>query len=339
MGKRVVILNESLNQWGSRVLISGVDVSQYQRNPLLLWMHTRGEVVGSMRDIRVEGTQITGEPWFDEVTELSKRLKQQWELDSLRMVSANLDVLQVSSDRENIIEKQLRATVTQSKLMEVSIVDMGGLDDALKMTYQGKSLTLASGEDNDLLPLLNKANDDLSDDGSPNINNKNQTNMDLKAIALKLGLSETANESEILSKIETLKGMETANIQLTKERDDLKTEKETLQLSGITAQVDAAITAGKLTADKKQQFITLGKQVGVDTLKLTLDAMVPAVKPMGVIGGAAVGAVGAGGSMQLSSDWKKLSDVPEDKRMEMRSEDKATYMRLYKAEYGIDCKI
>lgn len=339
MGKRVVILNESLNQWGSRVLIAGVDISQYQRNPIMLYMHQRGEVVGNVREVRVEGSQITGEPWFDEVSDLSKRLKQQWELDSIRMVSANLDVKQVSSDRENIIEKQLRATVTQCKLMEISIVDMGGLDDALKMTYQGKSLTLASGEDNELLPLLNKANDDLSDDGSPNINNQNLTNMDFKAIALKLGLSESATESEILSKIELLKGMEQANIALKAESDTLKSEKATLQLSGITAQVDAAITAGKLSADKKEHFITLGNQVGVDTLRLTLESMVPAVKPMGVIGGGAAGGTGAGGNMQLSSDWKKLSDVPSDKLLELRSDDKPTYMKLFKAEYGYECKI
>ncbi len=42
-----------------------------------------------------------------------------------------------------------------------------------------------------------------------------------------------------------------------------------------------------------------------------------------------------GGSVTL--EWKKLSDVPADKIMELRTNDKSTYMKLYKAEYGVDC--
>lgn len=340
MGKRVKISDSSINCYGTRVLTTGLDIDQYLRNSILLYMHWRGEVIGYIKDVKKEGDDVTGEPVFDECTERSRTLLKQWEFGSIKMVSANVEILTTSDDPADIVAGQTRGTVTKSKLIEVSIVDIGGNDNALILSNGGEKLELAAGQDNPALPLLKLANDDLSDDGS-HINNKQKlTNMDkdLKAIALKLGLPESATESEILSRIELLKGMETANLELKKEIDVQKAEKATLQLSGITAQVDAAITAGKLTADKKDQFITLGKQVGVDTLKLTLDAMVPAVKPMGVIGAGAAG--GAGGSgMQLSADWKKLSDVPADKLLELRSEDKPTYMKLYKAEYGIECKI
>ena len=66
MGKRVRLTNDTLNSYGYRVLTSGVDVSQYERNPLLLYMHERGKVIGYMKDIRVEDGEITGEPCFDE---------------------------------------------------------------------------------------------------------------------------------------------------------------------------------------------------------------------------------------------------------------------------------
>lgn len=46
MGKRVRLTNDTLNSYGYRVLTSGVDVSQYERNPLLLYMHERGKVIG-----------------------------------------------------------------------------------------------------------------------------------------------------------------------------------------------------------------------------------------------------------------------------------------------------
>ena len=50
-------------------------------------MHERGKVIGYMKDIRVEDGEITGEPCFDEATELSRQCKKQWEFGSLRMVS------------------------------------------------------------------------------------------------------------------------------------------------------------------------------------------------------------------------------------------------------------
>lgn len=55
MSKRVRISNESVNCYGTRVLTSGLDLSQYQRNPVLLYMHERGTVVGLVKNIKVEG--------------------------------------------------------------------------------------------------------------------------------------------------------------------------------------------------------------------------------------------------------------------------------------------
>lgn len=57
--------------------------------------------------------------------------------------------------------------------------------------------------------------------------------------------------------------------------------------------------------------------------------MNPAQKPTDIIHP-------AGGS-PATSEYKKLSDVPADKMMELRANDKETYMKLYKAEYGVDC--
>lgn len=77
--------------------------------------------------------------------------------------------------------------------------------------------------------------------------------MDFKAIALKLGLPETATEKEILSTIEVLLGYKTANEQLRK-------EKEEIRLAGITTAVENAINERRITAEKKNHFVELGKR-------------------------------------------------------------------------------
>ena len=300
MAKRIVISDESVNCYGTWVKTEGVDISQYEKNPVLLWMHWRGIIIGCIKDVRKEGDKITGEPYFDEVRD--------------EMASAHFEVLETSDAAELIKPGQYRATAIRSKLIETSMVDIGGNDNALPLmlSFKGEELKLSAGEENDSLPLLNNNN-----------NQKNEEKMDYKTIALKLGLLETAGENEILSSIELLLGYKTANQQL-------QQEKEQLQLSAITQTVKEATAKHLILAEKETHFIELGKKVGIDSLKLTFDSMTPIQKPLNLIN-----TTGGGSSMSL--DWKKLSDVPVDKMEELRNNDKTTYMKLYKAEYGVDC--
>lgn len=95
--------------------------------------------------------------------------------------------------------------------------------------------------------------------------------MDIKTLALTLGLPETADEAAVNAKLAELK---TANDDV----ENIRRENEQLKLSQVTAAVDAAIAAKKIPAEKKQHFLDLGKAVGIDTLTATLDAIAPAQK-------------------------------------------------------------
>lgn len=327
MAKRIRISNENLNCYGTWVKTDGADCTQFEKNPVLLYMHWRGVIIGNIRNFKVADGEITGEPYFDEVREESKIAKQQYDKGTLVMCSANFDVLELSEDPAMLKPGQTRPTVTRSKLVEVSMVDIGGNDDALVMlSYQGQELKLAAGEECAALPLL-KLNLNSGAQAPLSNNLQTETEMDFKAIALKLGLPETASENEVLGAITLLLGYKTAN-------ETLRQEKEQLQLAGITQVVDGAIAAHKIMADKKEHFITLGKTTGIESLKLTFDAMSAVVKPTDVLGGKGGAMALAGG---MPTDWKKLSDVPADRLMELRDTDKPSYMKLYRAEYGVDC--
>ena len=84
-------------------------------------------------------------------------------------------------------------------------------------------------------------------------------------------MPETADEAAVLAKVAELKEMETENVTLKKDKADL-------ELAQITAAVETAIGERRLSADKKDHFITLGKSVGLETLKTTLAAMSPATR-------------------------------------------------------------
>lgn len=310
MSKRVRITNNSLNSYGTRVLTAGMDVEQYCRNPVLLYMHDRGNVIGYVKDLKVEGDEITGELMFDEASELSQRCKKQYEFGSLRMVSVGIDIKEMSESPEYLVEGQTRPTVTRSKLFEVSLVDVGANDDAIRLTKDGATIEL--GKDGSCqIPLLNN-----------NIQTIQQ--MELKDFALMLGLAETADEAAIKAEVATLKASKA-------EADQLRKEKETLTLASITQVVETAISEKRINADRKDQFITLGKTTGVEELKNIFAAMTPQQKLSAVI------STQGGSPVAVPATYKKLSEVPADQIMDLRENNREEYARLYKAEYGMDC--
>ena len=339
--KRVRITNERLNSYGTRVLTSGMDLEQYGRNPVLLYMHRRGEVIGLVKDIRKDGDDVTGELVFDEATELSQRCKKQWEFGSLKMVSVGLDILELSDDPTVLVQGQTRPTITRSKLFEVSVVDIGANDDAIVLQKDGVRITLGK-DGGEGLPLLRKAANDGGDPDTKgsqarllhehnNTNPQNKlTTMDKEKIALLLGLPKDADEASIEAAVEKMQAGFAKQQTEAAEVETLRKEIDTLRAARIEQIVNTAIEQKKIGEDRRQQFIELGKKIGAEELEKTFGAMQAQVKLSSLIGG---------GQGPTANDWKKLSDVPTDTLMKLRSEDPARYKQLYEAEYGMECEL
>lgn len=306
--KRVRLTSDGLNSYGFRVLTSGIDLTSYRNNPVLLYMHRRGEVVGIVDNIEVSETEISGELVFDEASELSQKLKKQWEFGSLRMVSLGLDVLESSMDASLLLEGQTNATVTRSRLYEVSLVDVGANYDAYVLRHGDSVVNLCNGNDvaDAIVPRLLSHNEQKTID------------MELKRIALALGLPETSTEDEVMFACEN-------SVKLRGKNAELLAELETLRLSAVESCVDAAISSKLIDESSRGHFVELGKQVGIESLESTFKSMTPRVSLSSQLES------GGGGSV-----WKKLSDVPESELRIMREQDREQYARLYKEEYGVE---
>lgn len=306
--KRIRLTNETVNCYGTWLLTGGGDIRQYKKNPVLLYMHNRGEVIGLLKDIEVDGDEITAEPVFDEASELSCKIKKQYEFGSINMISVGVDIIETSDDKKYIKPGQRYATVTKWKLLECSICDIGANDDAIKLYNKGEVLNLSAEGGYPALPLIN------------NVTNKE---MDLKILALALGLPETATQEDVMKRITALSSVEVECATLRRERD-------ALTLTGITNVVESAITSKKIAVEKKKQFIELGQKIGVDELSSIIESMNPSVKVTDVMN-----LHGGDGH----KEWTKLSEVPSDKLMELREKEPQRYAKLYEAEYGVKCEI
>lgn len=310
--KEAIISTERINSYGSRVLTAGIDLTQYEKNPIVLFMHRRGRKedmpIGIMTNLRVENGILYGTPKFDDDTEDERNISKKWDRGTLRMLSAGLDIIEWSEDPALLVAGQTRPTITKSKLIEVSVVDIGANDDALQvgLYHEGKLLTLAAGEENSHLPLL--ALSTPKDPEKQPQNNNQKKNME--KILLKLGLAPGATEDEAVAAI-----------------GRLQEEKATMSLARITDSVERAIKEKRINADKKEKYLNLGKQIGLDSLNALFADMPPAQKPLDLV--KAVG--GSGTATDVKLTW---ATATADQLVDLRDNNREEYVRLYREHFG-----
>lgn len=314
MPKEAIISSSRLNCYGTRVLTEGIDLEQYLKNPILLYMHRRGSrddmPIGTIENLRREGDFIYGTPRFDGDTEEEKIIAAKWGRSTLRMLSAGIEIVECSDDPQHIVQGQTRPTVVRSKLVEVSIVDIGANDDALQAVrlYNGNNLlTLAKGEESEFLPLLKTTTPTSADKEDVGEQSQTKNQFSMNKILQLLGLAANATEDDAVKAIQLL-----------------KQENDTLHLARITDAVDAAVSEKRITDDKKAHFIALGKSAGIDSLRQTLAMFAPACKPKDVIH--------EGGKQTLNLKWEECSAAQLE---ELRANDREGYVRLYKEHFGI----
>ena len=328
MARDVIISTEAVNSYGSRVLTDGIDLSQYERNPVLLWMHRRSwepgaMPIGNVENLRVEDGKLIGTPVFDQNDDFAKQIESKWENGFLRMASAALEPIETTPDPTLVLPGQTRETVTRSKLIEVSIVDIGGNDEALQLYgEEGKLLKLARGEECPGLPLLQQTKGINAETGKSEKNETikiKSTTMTKEQLAL-LGLAETATEEQATAALILMKG-----------RAD---NASAIELAAVEQAVDLAITERRILGGQREQYIKLGKAAGINMLRDTLNTLPRQKKPNEVIN---LGKQSVPGAGETPRTYTKLSEVPEAERLELRKSNPGEYMRLFKEEYGVDC--
>ena len=313
-GRKVRISNSALNQHGTRVLTEGVELEQYKKNPVLLYMHERGQVIGYMMNVEIQGDDITGDIVFDEVTELSQRCKKQYEAGSLRMVSAGLIIREMSEDPSVLVPGQTRPTITRSRLYEVSVVDIGANDDSLVLRMDGRDMSA------DNLPLLSA----LQTDNTPN-----KKDMELKELNKTLGLQEGATEEQAMSRLNELKATEA-------QLSQIRQQQQEAEMRMIGDMVDQMVSNGLVDTAKREDLLNACKDAGYEAAHKMLSAMnAHRTQPARVSSVIQMGVQSAGGAQA----WYKLSDVPASELMELRTNNRSEYERLYQAEYGMNPEI
>ena len=235
------VLDSTVLTNGMRVMVEGVDISQFQKNPVMLYDHDDWRLpIGRWENIRKENGMILADAVldYDDSDKEVQRIIGKVERGFLKACTAGLVDLEASDDSLLVLPGQTGYTVTKCRLREISITPIGRNHNGLKLyDRDGNVMELTDKTDTKLL---------LSDFiVSPKI----ETKMSKKYLQI-LNLSDTATDEMIEKAVEKLQSdKEAAEGRATKAEGDLnalkladKTEKRNV----FAGEVDEAIRAGRV---------------------------------------------------------------------------------------------
>lgn len=342
--KRVIVTTEAINYYGFRVITDGIDLSLYDDNPTLLWMHIRafGEKtdvilpLGNVIELKVEdhptlGRIITGLPVFDDTDEFAMRIYEKYEAGVIRMASAGLRPEEWSVEPELLRPGQTGATLTKSVLEEISLCDIGGNNEAVQLALynqDGQRIQLSAGGENAVIPLIKH----------PEIE-KVMNKIELTAVraAALIGQQEIKTpeefENKIMEVVQLAAKQKTQIESLSREKIALQEqldEQKTVALNAkIERLVDDAVASRKITEAEKPRYVKLAA-LDFESVEEVLNDKVaqPSVREQ-LSAGKVTALVDASG--QTWSDLDKAG-----KLIQLKKENFNLFNELFKKEFGRD---
>lgn len=187
--KTFIVSDESVNSYGFWVRTMGIHLEKAKQNCPAFFNHETWKVpLGHWENLRVdENSRLLADLVIEGTSDEEKMYIRKIDNGDIRGASIGVDVIALNDDVLQLKPGQTRPALQESELFEISVTPLPGNSNALALRYKGKLVTLTNGQINDSIPipLLNKESD-------------------MKSIALKLGLSETATETQILEAISKL---------------------------------------------------------------------------------------------------------------------------------------
>lgn len=127
MPKGIKVSDATVNSYGFIVLSSGVDLTRFKSNPVLLFNHDTDNVIGRIPDVWVEGDSLyISEPVFDEKDPEALELKRKYDDGFIKGFS--IGIMPSSFGISNDVE-----TVLESELLEISLCPVPSNKNAIRL--------------------------------------------------------------------------------------------------------------------------------------------------------------------------------------------------------------
>jgi HK97 family phage prohead protease len=177
-----IICTEDINRYGFRILLSGLRLDNFRKNPVMLYDHRTYSYmpIGKWDNLRIKDNKLIATAVFADGDEEASRVKNLVEQGVLSATSVGFETITVSTDQEYLLAGQTRATIVEAELLEVSITPIPANANAVRLSANGA----------EFLP--------------PVISHSKEVEMNFEKIALQLGLPKDATEQQIVDTISAI---------------------------------------------------------------------------------------------------------------------------------------
>lgn len=316
-----ILSDESIvNNQGFRLMTEGADLSQFQKNPVMLRNHNDWDMpIGRWENIRKEGGKILADAVFDMADEEAAKIAGKVQRGFLKMASMGAwPPKKWSDDPADKLTGQEYPTATVWVAREASIVTIGANNNSLAVQLYDEG-----GEKTDIIKLK---------DSLITKPNKTMSKMLFQILKLQDGASDEVVASAvqaIITERETLRTERDSAVTLA---DTLKVEIKGFRDQAKIELVDKAVSDKKIGADMRETYLSLADKDFDGTRKI-LDSM-RGVTPV-------VDQLNNQGGVQLSDEQKKwgMRDWEKaGKAVWLKDSQPETFKRLFKEEYGVEPK-
>lgn len=338
--KRVVVISEQVNRYGFRALVDGIELSHYEANPIMLWMHIRAFgsnqksvlPIGNVIELRVEemegvGKVITGQPMFDLTDDFAKSIYNKFENGTIRMASAGLIPVDWSEEMELLLPGQRAATLVKSILEEISIVDIGADTNAIALYDRDRNrIELSLDSENALIPLVTNSNFDMS-----------KIELSAAKAAALLGVREIdttdAFETKVAEVVQLAARQKTQIEKLTREKSDLEAKVTASEKAALDEKTNVLLNAAEadrkiVAGDRSFYADQIKTESDYQRVKLHLDSKGGSPTVQSVLTGEKPKNV----SLYAGKTWDELDEA--DLLIQLKSDDLNLFKQLYKNTFG-----
>ena len=300
------------NSYGFRILTAGISLKRFKNNPMMLDQHynSTSGVLGKWENVTVDKSLLLGEPLFDLEDEVALKISKKVEATFINSCSMG-----ITFKREDlkIIGEEL--IMTKCELYECSIVAVPSNANSIRL-YADSGELLKDEEVKQLcLSLQPLQNQELV---------LNPIN-DMKKIMLTLAVLTALSFDKETPEVD-VEAVEAAVLKLSNENSVMKakllaleSEKEKAQELAVETMVSLAVTAGKIPATKKADFMALAN-ANFELAKSTLEAIPGKVTLAGGI------VPNVAGAVATKEDFQKLSI---DAQLAFKSNSPDEYAKMF----------
>lgn len=320
-----VVSDETVNRYGFWVATAGIELDEFEQNPVMLYMHARSggyrqdEVlpIGYWENVRVEEGRLLADAVFDMDDPFAAKIAKKVENKVLRAASIGFTVVETSEDPAKMKPGQTRPTITRAKLREISIVDMPANTNAVRLYDQNGLVNLsAAGALPDFLPKTSNASMEIQN-----------------LVAGFLGLGAQATLADIQTRISALHAKAEQAAALQVEVNALRAEREDQRTKEANRLMDAATEDGRLDSTQRVAFTSLFA-ANFDAASAALAALKAVPKLVDITQQEAKGAGGVVDGKLDGKTFEQLRAENPNKLVKLKTENPEAYEALKKAQYG-----